>query len=101
MKIDQDLASEMHFYVGAIFCIFWNGLLATSLSNVNVMSQPVDYVHNINFLIFSSTSAQILSSSFFLTEQVFVLNTIFIASFLGVSLSLLTLPLLISSSPFL
>ena len=29
------------------FCIFWNCLLATFLSNVT--RQPVDYVHNVNF----------------------------------------------------
>ena len=36
--------------------IFWNCLLATSLSNVkNVTSQHVDYVHNVNF--YSSNSS--------------------------------------------
>ena len=40
------------------FCIFWNCLLATSLSNVkNVTSQHVDYVHNVNFFIWSFTVA--------------------------------------------
>ena len=40
------------------FCIFWNCLLVTSLSNVeNVTSQHVDYVHNVNFFIWSFTVA--------------------------------------------
>ena len=50
MKIGQELASEMHLYLGEFFLHIWNCLLATSLSNVkNVTSQHVDVTYTTQY----------------------------------------------------
>ena len=56
MKICQELASEMHFLSRSNFFAYFGivslqRLLATSLSNINVTSQHVDYSHNVNFCV--------------------------------------------------
>ena len=56
MKIGQELASEMHFLSRSNFFAYFGivseqRLLAMSLSNINVTSQHVDSIHNVNFCV--------------------------------------------------
>ena len=65
MKIGQELASEKCIlYLGELFCIFWNCLLATSLSNdKNITGQHVDITYKTQYFYIRESRATLEFSS--------------------------------------